>query len=254
MIENMLDEIRADDQAIGSQPRVNDFREGLKAGTVIALGYIPIAIAFGLLAHVVGVSWWIAALMSLTIFAGASQFVGLNMIAAGVTGWEIVMTTLILNLRHFLMSTTLSQRLLRTTRRSKLFTIAFGVTDETFSVSTLQQKGALSANYVLALHSVSFAAWNAGTWVGLALGTSLPQALQSSMGIALYAMFIGLLVPTFKTSAPAITVTAISVATASLLHWVPPFTPLSAGWSIMISTILASTAGAIMFPGKEDPS
>jgi len=226
-------------------------RDGLKAGGLIGLGYIPIAIAFGLLAQPNGVPWWIAALMSLIVFAGASQFVGLNMIALGVAGWEIVMMTFILNLRHFLMSTSLSQRIPQGTSRKTLGWIAFGVTDESFSVASLRPEAMLTARYLLALNFVAFAAWNAGTWLGLALGSSLPQALQSSMGIALYAMFIGLLVPSLKTSKPAIVVTALSIATASLLHWLPPFRALSTGWVIILSTLVGSTAGAWLFPAGE---
>lgn len=221
--------------------------EGLKAGAVIALGYIPIAIAFGLLAKASGIAWWLTAAMSLLIFAGASQFVGVNMMALGFAAWEIVMTTFILNLRHFLMTTALSQRIEPGTTKSMLGLVAFGVTDETFSLASLRKEERLKPNFLLGLNFISYAAWNAGTLLGMALGSTLPAGLQSSMGISLYAMFIGLLVPSLRTSRPAFTVTAISIATASVLHWVPPFTNLSTGWVIMISTILASAIGAWLY-------
>ncbi|HEX7057336.1 MAG TPA: AzlC family ABC transporter permease, partial [Bacilli bacterium] len=171
------------------------FLAGLKSGIVIALGYIPIAIAFGLLADASGISRQATVLMSLTVFAGASQFVGINMMALGAAGWEVVMTTFILNLRHFLMTASLSQKIETGIPRYVLCLIAFGVTDETFSMASLRKGGRLPAAFLLGLNLVAFAAWNFGTWLGLLAGANLPQALQSSLGISLYAMFIGLLVP-----------------------------------------------------------
>jgi 4-azaleucine resistance transporter AzlC len=226
--------------------------EGVKSGTVLALGYIPIAIAFGLLAKASGIAWWVTATMSLAIFAGASQFVGINMMTLGAAAWEIVMTTFILNLRHFLMTTALSQRIEAGTPRRILSLIAFGVTDETFSVASLRKDEQLKAKFLLGLNLIAYTAWNVGTWIGMALGSSLPAALKSSMGISLYAMFIGLLIPSFRTFRPAIAVAAISMATASVLHWVPPFTGLSPGWVIIISTVLASTVGAFLYPAAKD--
>lgn len=240
----------------GVQENNRPLREGLKAGSVIGLGYIPIAIAFGLLAKASGIEWWQTAAMSLLIYAGASQFVGANMIALGFAAWEIVTTTFILNLRHFLMSTTLSQRIERGTSRGMLSLIAFGITDETFSVASLRKERQLKPKLLLGLNFVAYAAWNAGTWLGMALGTALPSGLQSSMGISLYAMFIGLLVPSLRKARPAMVVTALSVTVASVLHWVPLFESLSTGWVIMISTILASTAGAWLYKeenGEDEP-
>lgn len=230
---------------------MNQLRSGIKAGTVIALGYIPIAIAFGLLAKAAGIAWWIPCLMSLIVFAGASQFVGINMIALGAASWEIVMTTFILNLRHFLMSTALSQRIRGGTSKGLLALIAFGVTDETFSVASLRKEGKLTASFLLGLNFIAYSAWNAGTWLGMALGSTLPASVQSSMGISLYAMFIGLLIPTLRQSHPALTVACLSIAASSFLSWVPGLRELSAGWIIMIATLIASTAGALLFPAQE---
>ncbi|WP_207952253.1 AzlC family ABC transporter permease [Paenibacillus turpanensis] len=227
------------------------FRKGVKSGLVIALGYIPIAIAFGLLAKSSGVPWWTACFMSFAVFAGASQFVGAGMLAAGAAGWEIVMTTFVLNVRHFLMSTSLSQRLEKSISRKMLSFISFGVTDETFSVASLRQDLPLKAGFVLGLNLVAYAAWNGGTWLGLAAGSLLPEAVQSSMGISLYAMFIGLLIPALTSSKPAVVVTLISVAAAAALHWLPAFAALSGGWKVMLSALVAAAAGAYYFPEKE---
>lgn len=221
------------------------FRTGMRAGIPVAVGYIPIAIAFGLLAKSFDMPNTITLAMSLFIFAGASQFIGVQLIMAGSMYWEILLTTFILNLRHFLMSASLSQRI-ETISNRFLAAIAFGVTDETFSVASTRDE-ATRGHFVLGLNMIAFFAWNIGTWIGVFLAFGLPQSIQASMGIALYAMFIGLLVPSL-TRKPVIVVATIAVLTQVVLYWgVAPFIPLSPGLSIIIATIVASGVGALLY-------
>lgn len=224
------------------------FTDGVKAGIPIAVGYIPIAIAFGLLAKAAGIPNHISVLMSFFIFAGASQFVGVNLLLLGALHWEIVMTTFILNLRHFLMSASLSQRVQPGTSKKWLSFISFGITDETFSVASLRKEQHLTPKFILGLNLIAFGAWNVGTWAGVFLATGLPESLKASMGIALYAMFIGLLIPTLRKSPPVLVISLLAVAIHSILHWMPLFAGISTGWSIIISTIIAAAAGALLYP------
>lgn len=227
------------------------FRSGIRAGIPVAVGYIPIAIAFGLLAKSFDMPNVITLAMSLLIFAGASQFIGIQLIMAGAMYWEIVLTTFILNLRHFLMSASLSQRLEKTSNRF-LAAVAFGVTDETFSVASVRDE-ATRGHFVLGLNSIAFLAWNVGTWIGVFLAFGLPMELQASMGIALYAMFIGLLVPSL-TRKPVLVVVGVAVAAQSVLHWgVSPFIPLSSGLSIILSTFIAAGTGAFLYREEDTP-
>lgn len=223
--------------------------EGLKAGIPIAVGYVPIAIAFGLLAKSADIPNHITILMSLVIFAGASQFVGVTLIASGVTAWEIVLTTFIINLRHLLMSASLSRRIEKSRQPGLMPLLAFGITDETFSVASFRKEPLISPQFVLALNFLAFFAWNIGTWIGIFLAGGLPGIIKDSMGIALYAMFIGLLVPSLKNSRPVLVVSLVALAAHSLLDWVPLFSGLSAGWGIIISTLAGAAAGAFIFPG-----
>jgi 4-azaleucine resistance transporter AzlC len=223
------------------------FREGIKVGIPIAVGYIPIAIAFGLLAKSAGIPNSISILMSLVIFAGASQFVGVNLLTLGVAPWEIVMTTFILNLRHFLMSASLSQRIEEGASKKYLALLSFGITDETFSVASLREEDKLSPGFIFGLNLTAFTAWNIGTWIGVFLATGLPESIKTSMGIALYAMFIGLWVPSLK-SRPILTVSLLSIMFSLMLSYIPLFDGLSTGWCIIISTIISSIIGTILFP------
>lgn len=223
-------------------------KDGIKAGIPIAIGFIPIALAFGILAKASGVPNTISSLMSLLVFAGASQFVAVNLLSLGVMHFEIIMTTFILNLRHMLMSASLAQRLEKRTPKKTLSILAFGVTDETFSMASFRQESVLSSSFMLGLNFTAFAAWNVGTWAGIFLATGLPESIKSSMGIALYAMFIGLLIPSLKGSNPFLVVALMAAAVHSVLSWAPLFASLSAGWTVVISTAVAAVIGAVLFP------
>jgi len=227
------------------------FKAGLTSGIPIAIGYIPIAIAFGLLAESTGMPSYATVLMSFIVFAGASQFVGVNLLALGAGYPEIILTTFILNSRHFLMSASLSQKVDQKASKKWLSLIAFGVTDETFMVASLRQEEKLSPSFLFGINLIAFSSWNIGTWIGVFLGAGLPASVQSSMGIALYVMFIGLLIPAIKKSRPYLLITIIAIIISSILHWIPLFSSLSSGWSIIITAILAALIGALLFP-KED--
>ena len=221
-----------------------NFLRGVKAALPIAVGYIPIAIAFGLLAKSVGVPSYVSALMSFLIYAGASQFIGVNLLVLGASWWEIVITTFILNLRHFLMTATIAQKLEEKASTKWRFLLAFGITDETFSMISFQNEKILSRYYAFGLNTVAFASWNFGTWIVLFFADGFPDLLKSSMGIALYAMFIGLLVPQIKKYRPALIVSSMAVIINCLYTWLPITGNLSSGWGIILATVVSAAIGA----------
>ncbi|HJV46478.1 MAG TPA: AzlC family ABC transporter permease [Bacillota bacterium] len=223
---------------------------GLRAGIPIAVGYIPIAIAFGLLAKSTGIPNYISIMMSVFIFAGASQFVGVNLIALGAGFSEIIFTTFILNLRHFLMSASLYQRVDLEASKVLRILFSYGITDETFSVASLRSESKLSGYFLLALNGLAFLSWNIGTIIGIFLAQGLPTSLKSSMGIALYAMFIALLVPSLGKSKEIMVVSLTAASVHGILHWVPLFKGLSTGWAIIISTVMAALVGSFFFKSE----
>jgi 4-azaleucine resistance transporter AzlC len=223
------------------------FLEGAKAGVPVAVGYIPIAVAFGLLSKSVDIPNYISVLMSLLIYAGASQFIGVNLLLLGASFGEIVITTFILNLRHFLMTATLSQRLEVTVSKKWRAVLSFGVTDETFTVNALQKEEMLSKYFVLGLNTVAFVSWNVGTWLGLFFAAGLPEVVKASMGIALYAMFIGLLIPNIKKSKSVLVVALLAVGINSLIYWSAMVLGISNGWGVIIATIVSAAVGATFY-------
>ncbi|MGI6435816.1 MAG: AzlC family ABC transporter permease [Syntrophomonadaceae bacterium] len=230
------------------QDRAQTFTQGLKAGLPIAIGYLPIAIAFGLLARSAGVSVYIAVLMSILVFAGASQFIAAGMLALGTHAGEIVLTTFVINLRHFLMSASLSQRLAPELSKPWRSLLAFGVTDESFTVASLQSQPILTAPFILGLNLIAYLSWVAGTGVGVLLAGGLPAALQASMGIALYAMFIGLLVPSLRKGRPVIIVVLAAIVFQAMMNWVPALCGLATGWKLVLAASAAAMLGAACYP------
>jgi len=216
-------------------------KDGVLAGIPVFIGYFPIAVTFGLLAVSVKISLLETLSFSVIVFAGASQFVGLNMIIAGIGAGEIVLTTFLLNFRHFLMSASLSTK---SSFNSGLIPfIAFGITDETFSVASMEKR-TFSDSYILGLNFTAYSGWVAGTVAGYLAGDFLPPVLQESISICLYAMFVAILIPAARKSFRAGIIALIAGISNSFLEYSAIF---SSGWNIIISILAASIAGMVFF-------
>ncbi len=215
--------------------RGTEFKKGLQAGISIAIGYVPIALTFGLLAKTTGLSLGETVMMSMIVFAGASQYMSLSLIALGTGMIEIILTTFIVNIRHFLMSASLNEKV-ELDRVFNRVIYSFGITDETFSVAATQS-GKLTTGYMYGLNLIAYASWVIGSGIGFAIGAGLPETLQQSMSIALYAMFIGLLVPSMKQGVKIVFLAGLAAcfnAVFTMTSW------LSSGWAIVVATLLSA--------------
>ncbi|XNQ36387.1 AzlC family ABC transporter permease [Bacillus sp. 1P10SD] len=213
----------------------SEFKKGLQAGITIGIGYFPIALTFGLLAKTSGLSIYETVLMSIIVFAGASQYISLSLIAYGTGIFEIILTTFIVNIRHFLMSTTLTEKCEEDHLLNKLI-YSFGITDETFSVVATKE-GTATTGFMFGVISISYSSWVVFSGVGHLIGASLPQTLQESMSVALYAMFIGLLVPSMKKSVKVVFLAALGAVFNSIFtinHL------MAQGWAIVTATLLSA--------------
>lgn len=213
----------------------SEFKKGLQAGISIGIGYFPIALTFGLLAKTSGLSLYESVLMSMIVFAGAAQYISLSLIAYGTGIIEIILTTFIVNIRHFLMSTSLNEKC-EDDRLGNKMLYSFGITDETFSVVSTKE-GTATTGFMFGVNLLAYSSWVVFTAIGHLIGASLPQTLQESMGVALYAMFIGLLVPSLKKSVKVLYLASLAAIFNSI------FTLggiLAQGWAIVSSTILSA--------------
>jgi 4-azaleucine resistance transporter AzlC len=228
---------------------------GIRAGIPVAVGYVPMAIAFGVLARQTGLGIVPAGAMSLFVYAGASQFASLGLLAGGASALAIVLATLVLNFRHFLMSVSLSRRLpaLQSAgprRIVSLLGLGFGITDETFVVASLEPH--LTPPYFAGLALTAYLAWLSGTLIGAGFSSLIPPVIARGMGVALYAMFIAILLPGVKKS----WINGVVALAGGLIAWgsslaVPR---LSSGWRIVIAILAASLLGTTLGEVKEAES
>ncbi|GGE11992.1 autotransporter [Marinithermofilum abyssi] len=221
-------------KAVVSPPAQTPFRKGLQAGAGVAVGYFPVSLTFGLTAKSTGLGLTESMLMSLLVFAGASQFLALNMIAAHAGAWEVIFSVFAVNSRHFLMSLGLRDKVEEDHPWKKAL-YAFAITDETFSVSAME-KGRVSTAFLYGLCFLSYIIFAVGTGCGYLIGSMLPPELEAGMNFALYALFIGLLVPAMKTSVKVLLLVILS----GITHFLLLRCGLDSGWSFISAALLAS--------------
>lgn len=236
---------------MGKSEKISAFKHGIIKGLPICFGYIPVAFTFGLMAVQSGMPVWLATFISLSNVTSAGQFAGLNIIVAGGAYVEIALTTLIINLRYMLMSFSLSQKIEKKTSLIQRLIFGFGITDEIFAVA-LTEDGTISAYYMYGLIVTPIAGWTFGTALGGIISGALPARLSEAMGIALYAMFIAIIIPPAKKSKPIIMCIGIAVAIGCLLRYIPIFSFISEGFTLIITTIITASIVAILFPVKEE--
>ncbi|MBC8571164.1 AzlC family ABC transporter permease [Zongyangia hominis] len=231
-------------------PIVNSYTKGFRDGVPIALGYLSVSFTFGMMAVSLGLPVWGAVLISMTNLTSAGQFAGLSLIVSGAPMVEMALTQLIINLRYALMSLSLSQKLDKSVNTFERCLIAFGNTDEIFAVSS-GQKGAVGKRYMAGLITAPYFGWALGTLIGAAASTILPASIRSALGIAIYGMFIAIIIPPAKHLKSVRIVLLFSVGLSCLFAWAPLLRSVSSGFVIIICTILAAAFGAKFFPIEE---
>ena len=226
------------------------FQQGLKDGLPICLGYFPVSFAYGMSVVLSGMPAWAAVLISLTNLTSAGQFAGSSLMLAGGSYLEIAVTTVVINIRYFLMSLAMSQKTDKKMTWIQRLLVSFGITDEIFAVS-MQAEEKLTASYMAGLILTPVIGWSGGTLAGGILTSFLPTILANALNIALYGMFIAIIVPPAKHLKSVRVVLAISVVLSCLFAWLPLLKNISSGFVIIICTILAAAFGAKFFPGEE---
>ena len=226
-----------------------EFTSGIKDGIPIALGYLSVSFGFGIMAVSNGLSVFAAVLISMTNLTSAGQVAGLTVIASNGGMIEMAVAQFVINLRYSLMSLSLSQKLDgRFTPLSRL-AVSFGITDEIFAVAS-GRSGEVSKHYMAGLISLPWVGWALGTFLGAAAGEILPEKLKAALGIAIYGMFVAIFVPAARKAVGVLVVVIIAVAASCCLKYIPVFGFISDGFIIIICTVLAATAGALLFPVK----
>lgn len=227
------------------------WKNGIKDGIPICLGYIAVSFTFGIMAKNIGLTPFQAVLMSATNLTSAGQFAALGLIATSTTYFEMAVTQLIINLRYCLMSCSLSQKLDFETPFAHRFLVAFGITDEIFGVSVCKE-GKLNPFYTYGLMSICMLGWALGTFLGVVSGNILPARMISALSIALYGMFMAVIIPPAKGNKVLSGLILLAMLMSLVFSKVSIFSHISAGFKIIILTILIAGVAAILFPIRED--
>lgn len=227
-----------------------NFRKGIQDGIPIALGYFSVSIAFGLMAIEAGCTWVEAMLISLTNLTSAGQFAGVTVLAHMGTYLEMALAQLVINSRYALMGISLSQKVTERFRGIWRIILGFAITDEIFAVA-IGQKDEISRSYFAGLAIIPIIGWTGGTIVGAILGSVMPLLITNALGVALYGMFIAVVVPKARENLHVLAVVAIAVAISVAFYYIPAFSNISAGFAIIICTVIASAIGAAVFPVKD---
>ncbi len=229
----------------------NSYLAGLKGGLPIGLGYLSVSFGFGISVISQGLAEMWAVIISMTNLTSAGQLAGVGVIVASGTLVEMALSQLVINIRYSLMGIALTQKL--DSRYSTLhrFITSFGITDEIFAVAA-SQKGKIGPKYMYGLITLPYICWTMGTVVGVLAGNVLPASVTAALGIAIYSMFVAIVVPVAKTDKGILLTVIVSCAISCILYYVPLFKAVSQGFSIIICAVLASVIAAVVMPLKQD--
>lgn len=229
----------------------NKIKAGLRDGIPIAAGYFSVSFTFGMLAVQDGMSPFHAVLISLLNLTSAGQFAGLTVIVSGASLLEMALTQLVINIRYALMSVSLSQKLDSSVKTFQRMLIAYGNTDEIFAVAS-SKPGSVGSRYMYGLIFLPVLGWVGGTLTGAVASTLLPAAVISALGVALYGMFIAIVVPVAKESREVLIVVGAALIFSTAFYYLPVLQEISSGFTIIICTVAAAGIGAVLFPVKEE--
>ena len=227
------------------------FRQGIRHGIPIALGYLSVSFTFGMKAVGDGLTVFQAVLISMTNLTSAGQFAALPLMLAGGSLTEMALTQLTINLRYALMSLSLGRKLDGSMKTLQRMIFSFANTDEIFAVAS-SQPGKVGKAYLYGLMITPWIGWSAGTLLGAAAGTLLPEFVRTALGIAIYGMFLAIILPPCRTQKPVRAVTAVAVALSLCFRYVPGLNSVSSGFAIIICAVAAAAVGAIIYPAEEE--
>ena len=226
------------------------FCQGMRDGVPIALGYFAVSFSLGIAARKAGFTPFQGFLASLLNNASAGEYAAFALIASGATYLEVAVITLIANARYLLMSCALAQRFAPETPFWHRLIIGYDVTDEIFGI-TIARPGCLNPCYTYGAILLAAPAWASGTACGILAGNLLPLRAVSALSVALYGMFLAIIIPPARKSRVVAALVALSFGLSFACQYLPGVSALSDGTRTILLTVLISGGAAVLFPVKE---
>ena len=231
---------------------MKDFIRGLKAGIPIGLGYLSVSFTFGIVATSYGFKWWQSLLISMTVVTSAGQFAGISMMLSPGLYWQMLVSQITINIRYSFMSISIGQKADSKFKGIYRWLLGFFMTDEIFAVAS--QEESVRRSFFAGLAVIPYIGWSLGTLSGALLGNILPERVMSALALAIYGMFVAIVVPEMKKARPVIITVALAFLFSSMFYYIPLLKRVSSGLSISICAIAAALICAVLFPIKEEVS
>ena len=230
---------------------INSFKKGLKDGLPIAIGYLSVSFAFGIFAVENGLTVFQAVIISLLNVTSAGQLAAVPIITGGGTLVELILSQLVINSRYSLMSVSLSQKLSKRVKLPQKLLIAYGNTDEIFAVS-VSNKGEVGAKYMLGIILLPVIGWTSGTLLGGIVGNILPAMVTAALGVAIYGMFVAIVMPVAKKEKMTALCVLLAIAISCAFKYIPLLKAVPTGFTVIICAVVASVIFAIIAPVKTE--
>ena len=235
----------------GARSHTPALARGMRDGIPVGLGYLAVAFSLGIAARSAGLTPIQGFIASLFNNASAGEYAAFSLIAAGATYVEVAIITLIANARYLLMSCALAQRFAPGTPFFHRLIIGYDVTDELFGI-TIARPGCLNPFYTYGAITLAAPAWAMGTALGIVAGNLLPLRAVSALSVALYGMFLAIIIPPARKNKVVAALVALSFALSFACNYLPGIASLSDGTRTILLTVLISCGAALLFPVKND--
>ncbi len=226
-------------------------REGFRDGIPIGLGYFVVAFSLGIAARNAGLTPWEGFVASLLNNASAGEYAAFTLMAAQASYLEMAVVTLIANARYLLMSTALSQRFSPTTGVLHRVLVGFDVTDELFGIA-IARPGWIDPFYSYGAFIPALSGWSTGTALGIVMGNILPARAVSALSVALFGMFLAIIIPPARENRVVLVCVIVSFAASLLFTVAPFFATWSAGTRTIVLTVVISSVAALLFPVSDE--
>ncbi|MBQ4569306.1 MAG: AzlC family ABC transporter permease [Ruminococcus sp.] len=231
---------------------MSSFFRGLRSGVPIGLGYLSVSFSFGILAVSYGFEWWQAVLVSMTTLTSAGQLAGINMMLMPGRYLEMLLSQFTINIRYSFMSVSLSQKTSKEFKGIRRWIFGFFMTDEIFAVASNEEE--VSTGFFAGLTVFPYLGWSFGTLFGAVMGNILPESVMNALCLAIYGMFIAIIVPKVKSSISMFVAVAFAVTLSNHFYYLPVLSQIPFGVAISVCAVASAALVAILFPVKEDES
>lgn len=225
------------------------YLKGLRAGVPIGLGYLSVSFTFGIMAISLGFSWWQAVIISAFTLTSAGQLAAIQVMVNPGQYFTMLISQITINMRYSFMSVSLSQKVSPKFKGVKRWLLGFFMTDEIFAVASGEDE--VEPKFFLGLSTLPWIGWTLGTLLGALIGNILPPIIMASLCIAIYGMFLAIIIPPAKKSKPILIVIIVAALLHCAFYYLPLLREIPSGISISVCAILAAILGAVLFPIKD---